>query len=297
MMLSMERPRMSAGRSAAEPIISTNFLWLEHSVSLRKRSSRRRSVSFVGKLTIISVPVHDNRAGRLRGRCRRPDVCEEYALQPIRPIGESVMGNLRDPFLGRGTCRRAARRYRGGREHYRGQQRRLGRGGLPLGLLQAWGGAKTGNAVVDDSFNQGGGELAARSAPGVETKNLTGTSSASPAISREGDRLRGRPARARSTGRRFFRSQGTSRNRQRFPAECGVPNNFVSGGHGLRQRRDLGRQRAFQDLGRFPGASRNGRASAANCYRAEQTTEIALVADGVAPQDAMKVLRAAPGSD
>jgi putative spermidine/putrescine transport system substrate-binding protein len=76
---------------------------------------------------------------------------------------------------------------------------------------------------------------------------------------------------------------------------CGVPNNFVSGGlvydgaafpagNGPRNWAD------FWDVQRFPGKR-------GLLYRAEQTLEVALMADGVPPADVMRVLAAPGGVD
>ena len=74
--------------------------------------------------------------------------------------------------------------------------------------------------------------------------------------------------------------------------KCGLPNNFVSGGltYDLAVIPDDKAPKTwadFWDVKKYPGKR-------GLLYRAEQTIEVALMADGVEPKDAMKVL-AAPG--
>lgn len=77
--------------------------------------------------------------------------------------------------------------------------------------------------------------------------------------------------------------------------ECGVPNNFVSGG--LAYDGDVYADgdapqnwQDFWDVERFPGMR-------GLLYRAEQTLEVALMADGVPPAEVMEVLAAPGGVD
>ena len=74
--------------------------------------------------------------------------------------------------------------------------------------------------------------------------------------------------------------------------KCGVPESFVSGGLVYDGDKYKGENTPkswadFWDVKKFPGKR-------GLLYRAEQTFEVALMADGVAPKDAMRVL-AAPG--
>ena len=75
--------------------------------------------------------------------------------------------------------------------------------------------------------------------------------------------------------------------------KCGVPNMFVSGGlaDDADKIKDPPKTWAdFWDVEKYPGKR-------GMLYRAEQTFEVALMADGVAPKDAMKVLAAPGGVD
>ena len=75
--------------------------------------------------------------------------------------------------------------------------------------------------------------------------------------------------------------------------KCGVPNMFVSGGLGYDgdKIKDPPKTWAdFWDVKKYPGKR-------GLLYRAEQTFEVALMADGVEPKDAMKVLAAPGGVD
>jgi putative spermidine/putrescine transport system substrate-binding protein len=75
--------------------------------------------------------------------------------------------------------------------------------------------------------------------------------------------------------------------------KCGVPHNFVSGGlaYDGDKIKDPPKSWAdFWDVKKYPGKR-------GLLYRAEQTLEVALMADGVEPKDAMKVLSAPGGVD
>jgi putative spermidine/putrescine transport system substrate-binding protein len=72
--------------------------------------------------------------------------------------------------------------------------------------------------------------------------------------------------------------------------KCGVPHNFVSGGLAYDGDKIANPPKSwadFWDVAKYPGKR-------GLLYRAEQTFEVALMADGVEPRDAMKVL-SAPG--
>jgi putative spermidine/putrescine transport system substrate-binding protein len=144
--------------------------------------------------------------------------------------------------------------------------------------------AKTGNAVVDDSFNQ---ELA-KIRSQVETKNLTWDVVSVTAINE---------ATGCEEGLLEPIDWSTLLDPKDFEevggfGKCGVPNNFVSGGL-VYDGNVISAENApktwadFWNVQKWPGKR-------GLLYRAEQTFEIALIADGVAPKDAMKVL-AAPG--
>jgi putative spermidine/putrescine transport system substrate-binding protein len=75
--------------------------------------------------------------------------------------------------------------------------------------------------------------------------------------------------------------------------KCGVPHNFVSGGlaYDGDKIKDPPKSWAdFWDVKKYPGKR-------GLLYRAEQTLEVALMADGVEPKDVMKVLAAPGGAD
>ena len=75
--------------------------------------------------------------------------------------------------------------------------------------------------------------------------------------------------------------------------KCGVPHNFVSGGlaYDGDKIKDPPKSWAdFWDVKKYPGKR-------GLLYRAEQTLEVALMADGVEPKDVMKVLSAPGGAD
>jgi putative spermidine/putrescine transport system substrate-binding protein len=144
--------------------------------------------------------------------------------------------------------------------------------------------AKTGNTVVDDSFNQ---ELA-KIRTQVETKNVTWDVVSVTAINEATGCEEGllEPIDwSKLLDPKDFEEVGGF-------GKCGVPNNFVSGGL-VYDGNVIAPENApktwadFWNVQKWPGKR-------GLLYRAEQTFEIALMADGVPPKDAMKVL-AAPG--
>jgi putative spermidine/putrescine transport system substrate-binding protein len=75
--------------------------------------------------------------------------------------------------------------------------------------------------------------------------------------------------------------------------KCGVPMNFVSGGLGYDSDKIKAAPKTWADfwnVEKFPGKR-------GLLYRAEQTFEVALMADGVDPKNVMKVLAAPGGAD
>ncbi len=144
--------------------------------------------------------------------------------------------------------------------------------------------AKTGNTVVDDSFNQ---ELA-KIRSQVETKNLIWDVVSVTAINEATGCEEGLLEKidwSKYLDPKDFEAVGGF-------GKCGVPNNFVSGGL-VYDGNVIPADKApkswadFWNVQKWPGKR-------GLLYRAEQTFEIALIADGVPPKDAMKVL-AAPG--
>jgi putative spermidine/putrescine transport system substrate-binding protein len=144
--------------------------------------------------------------------------------------------------------------------------------------------AKTGNTVVDDSFNQ---ELA-KIRSQVETKNLTWDVVSVTAINEATGCEEGLLEKidwSKYLDPKDFEEVGGF-------GKCGLPNNFVSGGlvyDGDKISADNAPKTwaDFWNVKKWPGKR-------GLLYRAEQTFEVALMADGVEPKDAMKVL-AAPG--
>ena len=144
--------------------------------------------------------------------------------------------------------------------------------------------AKTGNTVVDDAFNQELAKLRTQ----VETNNVTWDVVSVTAINEATGCEEGllEPIDwSKLLDPKDFEEVGGF-------GKCGVPNNFVSGG--LVYDGDvIPADKApktwadFWDVKKYPGKR-------GMLYRAEQTFEVALMADGVPPRDAMKVL-AAPG--
>ncbi|MEJ1160464.1 ABC transporter substrate-binding protein [Prosthecomicrobium sp. N25] len=142
----------------------------------------------------------------------------------------------------------------------------------------------TGHKVVDDAFNQ---ELA-KIRSQVETKNLQWDVVSVTAINEATGCEEGLLEKidwSKYLDPKDFEAVGGI-------GKCGLPNNFVSGG--LVYDADvIPADKApktwadFWDVQKYPGKR-------GLLYRAEQTFEIALIADGVPPADAMKVL-AAPG--
>jgi len=144
--------------------------------------------------------------------------------------------------------------------------------------------AKTGNTVVDDSFNQ---ELA-KIRTQVETKKLIWDVVSVTAINE-------------ATGCDEGLLEPIDWSKYLDPKDfaevggfgkCGLPNNFVSGGlvyDGDKIAADNAPKTwaDFWNVKKWPGKR-------GMLYRAEQTFEVALMADGVAPKDATKVL-ASPG--
>lgn len=144
--------------------------------------------------------------------------------------------------------------------------------------------AKTGNTVVDDSFNQ---ELA-KIRTQVETKNVIWDVVSVTAINEATGCEEGllEPIDwSKLLDPKDFEEVGGF-------GKCGVPNNFVSGGL-VYDGNVIAPENApktwadFWNVQKWPGKR-------GLLYRAEQTFEIALIADGVPPKDAMKVL-ASPG--
>lgn len=147
--------------------------------------------------------------------------------------------------------------------------------------------AKTGHTVTDDNFNQ---ELA-RIRSQVETRNLIWDVVSVTAINE---------ATACEEGLLEQIDWSTLLDAKDFEevggfGKCGLPNNFVSGG--LVYDGDLipadkaPRTWAdFWNVERWPGKR-------GLLYRAEQTLEVALMADGVAPGEVMKVLAGPGGAD
>jgi putative spermidine/putrescine transport system substrate-binding protein len=144
--------------------------------------------------------------------------------------------------------------------------------------------AKTGNTVIDDSFNQ---ELA-KIRSQVETKNLAWDVVSVTAINEATGCEEGLLEKidwSKYLDAKDFEEVGGF-------GKCGLPNNFVSGGlvyDGDKISADNAPKTwaDFWNVKKWPGKR-------GLLYRAEQTFEVALMADGVEPKDAMKVL-AAPG--
>lgn len=144
--------------------------------------------------------------------------------------------------------------------------------------------AKTGNTVVDDAFNQ---ELA-KIRSQVETKSLLWDVVSVTAINEATGCDEGllEPIDwAKILDPKDFEEVGGF-------GKCGVPNNFVSGGlvydgNVIADDKAPKTWADFWNVQKWPGKR-------GMLYRAEQTFEVALMADGVPPRDAMKVL-AAPG--
>ena len=147
--------------------------------------------------------------------------------------------------------------------------------------------AATGHTAVDDSFNQ---ELA-KIRSQVDTKNLIWDVVSVTAINEATgceDGLLEQIDWSKIIDPKDFADVGGL-------GKCGIPNNFVSGGlvydgdvfpagKGPKTWAD------FWDLKKFPGKR-------GLLYRAEQTLEVALMADGVPPAEVMKVLSAPGGVD
>lgn len=147
--------------------------------------------------------------------------------------------------------------------------------------------AATGRQIVDDTWNQ---ELA-RIRSQIETRNLTWDVVSVTAINEATACEEGLLERidwSTILDPRDFAEVGGF-------GKCGIPNNFVSGGlvyDGDKFPPGAGPKtwQDFWDVQKFPG--RRGL-----LYRAEQTLEVALMADGVAPADVMKVLAGPGGVD
>lgn len=147
--------------------------------------------------------------------------------------------------------------------------------------------AATGHTVVDDSFNQ---ELA-KIRSQVDTKNLLWDVVSVTAINEATgceDGLLEQVDWAKILDPKDFADVGGF-------GKCGIPNNFVSGGlvyDGNVFTPDKAPKTwvDFWDVRKFPGKR-------GLLYRAEQTLEVALMADGVPPADVMKVLSAPGGAD
>jgi putative spermidine/putrescine transport system substrate-binding protein len=147
--------------------------------------------------------------------------------------------------------------------------------------------ATTSHIVVEDSFNQ---ELAKIRAQ-VETRRLTWDVVSVTAINEATGCEEGLLERidwSKFLDPKDFEGVGGF-------GKCGVPNNFVSGG--LAYDGDvLSGDKApktwadFWNVQKFPGKR-------GLLYRAEQTLEVALMADGVPPAEVMKVLAAPGGVD
>ncbi len=144
--------------------------------------------------------------------------------------------------------------------------------------------AKTGHQVTDNSFNQ---ELA-KIRTQVETKNLAWDVVSVTAINEATACEEGLLEKidwSKILDAKDFEDVGGF-------GKCGLPNNFVSGGLTY-DSAVIPPDKApkswadFWDVKKYPGKR-------GLLYRAEQTMEVALMADGVEPKDAMKVL-AAPG--
>jgi len=147
--------------------------------------------------------------------------------------------------------------------------------------------AKTGTQIVDDSFNQ---ELA-KIRTQVETKNLAWDVVSVTAINE-------------ATGCEEGLLEVVDWSKLLDPKDfaevggfgkCGLPNNFVSGGLTY-DSAVIPPDKApkswadFWDVKKYPGKR-------GMLYRAEQTLEVALMADGVEPKDAMTVLAGPGGVD
>lgn len=147
--------------------------------------------------------------------------------------------------------------------------------------------AKTGHTVVDDQFSQ---ELA-KVRSQVETGNLVWDVVSLTAINEAtacDEGLLERIDWSKYLDPKDFADVGGF-------GECGLPNNFVSGGLVYDSKRYEGGVAPkswadFWDVKKFPGKR-------GLLYRAEQTLEVALMADGVPPADVMKVLAAPGGVD
>jgi putative spermidine/putrescine transport system substrate-binding protein len=147
--------------------------------------------------------------------------------------------------------------------------------------------AKTGHTIVDDSFNQ---ELA-KIRSQVETGNLIWDVVSVTAINEataceEG--LLEKVDWSKLLDPKDFEAVGGF-------GKCGLPNNFVSGGLVYDGDRYKGENvpktwADFWNVTKFPGKR-------GLLYRAEQTMEVALMADGVPPADVMKVLSGPGGVD
>ncbi len=147
--------------------------------------------------------------------------------------------------------------------------------------------AKTGHTVVDDSFSQ---ELA-KIRSQVETGNLIWDVVSVTAINEAtacDEGLLEQIDWSKYLDPKDFADVGGF-------GKCGLPNNFVSGGlvYDGSAYKDGNAPKSwadFWDVKKFPGKR-------GLLYRAEQTLEVALMADGVPPADAMKVLAAPGGVD
>ncbi len=147
--------------------------------------------------------------------------------------------------------------------------------------------AKTGHVVVDDSFNQELAKLRSQ----VETGNLVWDVVSLTAINEATACEEGLIERidwARYVDPKDFAAVGGF-------GQCGLPNNFVSGSLVYDTKRYEGGEAPrtwadFWDVKKFPGKR-------GLLYRAEQTLEVALMADGVPPAEVMTVLAAPGGVD
>jgi putative spermidine/putrescine transport system substrate-binding protein len=147
--------------------------------------------------------------------------------------------------------------------------------------------AKTGVKVTEDTFNQ---ELA-KIRSQIETKNLQWDVVSVTAINEAtacDEGLLERVDWSKVLDPKDFEGVGGF-------GKCGIPNNFVSGGlvyDGDKFKGDDAPRTwaDFWDVKKYPGKR-------GLLYRAEQTMEVALMADGVAPADATKVLSSPGGVD
>lgn len=147
--------------------------------------------------------------------------------------------------------------------------------------------AKTGNEVVDDAFNQ---ELA-RIRSQIETGNIqwdvVSVTAINEATACEEGLLEKIDWSQHLDAADFAETGGFG--------ECGLPNNFVSGGLAYDGDVYSGQNapktwQDFWDVEKFPGMR-------GMLYRAEQTLEVALMADGVPPAQVTEVLAAPGGVD